>query len=75
MSKEINAPMPGIIVRLEVRKGQDVAEGETLLFLEAMKMENAIVTPVAGKISDILVNVGDKVATRQLLVQIEEMLN
>ena len=75
MSKEINSPMPGIIVRLEVRKGQDVAEGETLLFLEAMKMENAIVTPVAGKISDILVNVGDKVATRQLLVQIEEMLN
>jgi len=51
MSKEITAPMPGTIVKLEVKKGQDVAEGETLLFLEAMKMENAIVTPVTGKVS------------------------
>lgn len=40
MSKEIIAPMPGAIVKLDIEKGQDVAEGETLLFLEAMKMEN-----------------------------------
>ena len=71
MSKEIIAPMPGAIIKLEVEKGQAVAEGETLLFLEAMKMENPIVTPVAGTVADILVNVGDQVATHQLLAMIE----
>lgn len=71
MSKEIKAPMPGTIVRLEVKKGQVVAEGETLLFLEAMKMENPIVAKVAGTVADVLVNVGDRVATHQLLVMIE----
>lgn len=71
MSKEINAPMPGAIVKLEVQKGQDVAEGDTLLFLEAMKMENPILTPFTGTVADILVNIGDHVATNQLLVKIE----
>ncbi len=71
MSKEIVAPMPGAIVKIEVQKGQAVAEGETLLFLEAMKMENPIVTPVTGTVADILVNIGDQVATHQLMVMIE----
>lgn len=71
MSKEIIAPMPGTIVKLEVKKGQVVAEGETLLFLEAMKMENPIVTPVTGRVADILIAVGDQVATQQLLLMIE----
>ncbi|GAB6906341.1 putative biotin/lipoyl attachment protein [Desulfosarcina cetonica] len=71
MRKEITAPMPGTIVKLKVKKDQEVAEGETLLLLEAMKMENPIVTPVSGKIADILVDIGDQVATHQLMVMIE----
>ena len=71
MSKEIVAPMPGAIVKMSVQIGQAVAEGDTLLFLEAMKMENPIVTPVAGTVDDILVCVGDQVATQQLLVTIQ----
>ena len=71
MSRKIIAPLPGAIVRLEVEKGQDVAEGQTLLFLEAMKMENPIVTPVSGKVADIFINIGDIVAGQQLLVMIE----
>lgn len=71
MSQEILAPMPGTIIKLNVEKDQAVPEGHNLLLLEAMKMENPIVTPVAGKVAEILVNEGDKVATKQLLVKIE----
>lgn len=71
MSNDILAPMPGTIVKLNVEKEQAVPEGYTLLLLEAMKMENPIVTTVAGTVDEILVNEGDKVQTKQLLVKIK----
>ncbi len=49
MSKEILAPMPGTIFKVHVNEGDDVVEGQELLVLEAMKMENPIVTTVTGK--------------------------
>ena len=71
MSTEILAPMPGTIFQVHVKPGDDVVEGQELLVLEAMKMENPIVATISGTITKININVGDKVATKQLLVVIE----
>jgi len=51
----VKAPMPGLVVRLEVQKGSPVSKGQGLIVIEAMKMENEIKSPVAGIISEILV--------------------
>lgn len=71
MSTEILSPMPGTIIQVHVKEGDDVVEGQELLVLEAMKMENPIVSSAAGKIKQVAVKVDDKVATKQLLVAIE----
>lgn len=71
MSTEILAPMPGTIFQVHVKAGDDVIEGQELLVLEAMKMENPIVSAAAGKVKQINVKVEDKVATKQLLLVIE----
>ena len=63
--------MPGTIIQVHVKEGDDVVEGQELLVLEAMKMENPIVSSAAGKIKQVAVKVDDKVATKQLLVAIE----
>lgn len=51
----IKAPMPGLIVRMEIAKGETVQKGQGLLVIEAMKMENEIKSPVAGMVTDIMV--------------------
>jgi len=71
MSTEILAPMPGTIIEIQVAPGDDVVEGQELLVLEAMKMENPIVSTVDGKTKEIHVNVDDKVATKQVMLIIE----
>ncbi|MGB5323080.1 acetyl-CoA carboxylase biotin carboxyl carrier protein subunit [Lutimonas sp.] len=67
----IKAPMPGIIVGLKVEKGQAVKEGDTLLILEAMKMENTILCPKNTVIKEIYVTVGDTVDKNKLLIDFE----
>ena len=67
----IKAPMPGIIIELKVKKGQLVKKGETLLILEAMKMENAITCPKETIIKEIFVSVGDTVDKNKLLIDFE----
>lgn len=64
----IKAPMPGIIIDLKVEKGQTVKEGDTLLILEAMKMENAIVCPKDTTIKEIYTSVGETVDKNKLLI-------
>ena len=64
----VKAPMPGLIVGLSVRAGQTVQEGDSVLTLEAMKMENAIKSPVSGTVEAVHVQVGDSVEKKQLLV-------
>ena len=60
--KEIKAPMPGLILEILVREGDEVKKGEKNFFvLEAMKMENAIKSPQDGTISAISTSVGDSV--------------
>ncbi|MBA3008976.1 MAG: acetyl-CoA carboxylase biotin carboxyl carrier protein subunit [Proteobacteria bacterium] len=71
MSTEILAPMPGTIIEVLVSPGDEVVEGQELLILEAMKMENPIVSTIDGKIKEINVAVDDKVATKQVMLTIE----
>lgn len=65
---EIKAPMAGTIVNVKVEAGQNVTEGEVLLVLEAMKMENEIVAPADGVIGEVFVNANDSVESDQLLL-------
>jgi len=67
----ITAPMPGIIIGIQVKKDQKVKEGDTLLILEAMKMENAILCPKDAKIKEVYVAVGDTVDKNKLLIALE----
>ncbi|WP_297597783.1 biotin/lipoyl-containing protein [uncultured Cetobacterium sp.] len=57
----VEAPMQGMVVSIEVTPGTRVKAGDTLLVLEAMKMENPIVAPVDGVVESIKVNKGDTV--------------
>ncbi len=63
----IIAPMPGIIIRYEVKVGDTVKANDVVLILEAMKMANAITAPVAGKVKTINFKDGDKVARDEVL--------
>jgi biotin carboxyl carrier protein len=71
MATEILAPMPGTIINILVNEGDEVLEYQEVLILEAMKMENAIPSPEAGRIKEIKVKVDDKVATNQVLMVLE----
>ena len=61
------APMPGMIVGIDKKEGDPVKEGETILILEAMKMENALVAPISGTLTKINPGVGDHVAKNDVL--------
>ena len=67
----VTAPMQGTVVKLNVNDGDTVEAGQTLLVLEAMKMENAIKAPHAGTVKDVAVDVGDTVNTGQAMVTVE----
>ena len=62
------APMPGTVLRVPAREGAQVAEGEILLVLEAMKMEHEVRAPVAGSIGQVLVTAGQQVDSGAVLV-------
>lgn len=65
----IKAPMPGLILEINVEIGQEVKENDPLLILEAMKMENSITSPRDGIIKSISANKGDAVEKNQLLIE------
>jgi len=67
----IKAPMPGLILEINVIVGQTVQENDNLLILGAMKMENSFQSPRNGVIKSIAVAVGDAVDKGQLLVEFE----
>jgi biotin carboxyl carrier protein len=67
----IKAPIPGLVVKVQVAAGQDVAEGETLIILEAMKMENELRAPRAGVIHEVKTEPGAQVALGQVLLTIK----
>lgn len=65
---EINAPMPGAIIDVMVNEGDEINEGDTLLILEAMKMENIIKSPITGKVEKLHVTKGENVEKNQTLI-------
>lgn len=67
----VNSPMPGTILDVKASVGDTVAEGQVLMVLEAMKMENDIVAPKAGKVSAISVKKGDSVNSGDALAYIQ----
>lgn len=66
----IKSPMPGKILNILVSEGQTVKKGDTLLILEAMKMENALKAPVDGVVKKIAVTKGTSVEKNQLLIEL-----
>lgn len=67
----IKAPMPGLILEINVNEGQEVREDDNLLILEAMKMENILTSPRDGVIKSISVNKNDTVEKNQLLIEFQ----
>lgn len=70
-SELVGAPMPGKIVDIMIEEGAKVKEGEALLILEAMKMQNEIISPASGKIIKVHVKQNDIVNKEDLLIEIE----
>jgi biotin carboxyl carrier protein len=68
----ITAPMPGLVVRVLVEEGQVVPAGAAVVVVEAMKMENELVAPVAGVVRKVHVVPGAAVDKGQVLAEIEE---
>lgn len=69
MLKEIKAPMPGLILDLKVKPGDEVKKGEVVLILEAMKMENIIKSPGDGVVKVVKVSLHQSVEKNQVLIQ------
>lgn len=70
-STEVRAPMPGLVVRIEVEAGQEVEAGGGLVVMEAMKMENELSAPRGGTVASVEVREGQTVDQNDLLVRIE----
>ncbi len=68
--EEVVAPMPGKILQLKVKEGDQVKEGNALLILEAMKMENEIIANSSGTVKKINVAINDMVDTGDVLMVI-----
>lgn len=65
----VKAPMPGLIVDLKIQAGDSVKQGDALLILEAMKMENILKSPGEGVVKNLKVKKGDSVEKGQVLVE------
>jgi len=68
---EINSPMPGLIVSVPISEGQTVVQGQTVVILESMKMQNELKAPAEGMVTKIHVKDGQTVDKNALLVEIE----
>ena len=69
--KEIKAPMPGLVLKIMVTEGAEVKKGDSLLVLEAMKMENILKSTTDGVIKKINVAQGDKIEKNTVLLQFQ----
>lgn len=70
-SKVSRSPVNGTVVRVDAKPGQKVESGETVLVVEAMKMETAITAPVSGTLAEVRFGVGDAVKSGHVLLVIE----
>lgn len=69
--EQVKAPMPGSVLRVEVGEGEAVSDGQTLMVLEAMKMETPIKAHITGTVAEIHVEQGDNVESGQVLLVID----
>ena len=69
--KEIKAPMPGLVVSIEVEKGQEIKTGDPVIILEAMKMENVLKSPIDGIIKSIKAVKASTVDKNAVLIEFE----
>ncbi len=70
-SGAVDAEIPGLVVSVNVEAGAEVAAGDTLLVLEAMKMQNEIAAPVGGTVAEVMVAAGQSVNAGDALLRIE----
>ena len=68
----LTSHIPGTIMQIEVKEGQEVQEGDVLLILQAMKLNNKLAAPFSGKIKKIYVNSGAKIPKGTLMIEMEE---
>jgi biotin carboxyl carrier protein len=68
---KITAPIPGVILSLNVKVGDTIKVGDLLLVLEAMKMENSITSEKSGKVTAINVKVGQQVLQSEVMIELE----
>jgi len=66
----LKAPMPGLVISIPVEDGQSVFQGDVLVILESMKMQNELKSPRDGKISRVRVEKGDNVERKQTLLSV-----
>ncbi|HXN07665.1 MAG TPA: pyruvate carboxylase subunit B, partial [Nitrospiria bacterium] len=69
---DVTAAMPGTVMKVKVRPGDKVKTGETVLIVEAMKMENEVHSPIDGEVKAVYVAEGDKINPDELLVMVRE---
>jgi biotin carboxyl carrier protein len=69
--KPVRAPMPGLVVRIEVAAGDVVRQGQGVVIMEAMKMENELRAEAPGRVSRVLVQTGEAVQKGAVLVEFE----
>ena len=68
---EMTAPLPGTVIEIFIKAGDQIEAGQVILIIEAMKMKNSIRSRRAGKIAEVLVSAGQTVAHKQALVRFE----
>lgn len=68
---QVKAPLPGIIMQVKVKVGDEVKRGDALLVYEAMKMENNLVSEREGVVKTVHVNAGDSILQGDILLEIE----
>ena len=68
---DLVAPMPGQVIVIHAASGAAVGAGDPVVTLEAMKMEHGVTSPIAGRVAEVLVSVGDQVERNQRLATIE----
>ena len=71
MSKRVIAPMPGVVISVAVKAGDSVVDGQELLVLEAMKMQNIIKSEKDGKVKKVFCNIKQSVGVDDMLVELE----
>lgn len=67
---DVQSPIAGSVVKVAVKVGDSVALNDTLLVLEAMKMESNVASPIAGTVREVCANAGDSVQAGQVLVRV-----